>query len=128
MKKRILSMIITLALVFGCGAMQAFAADAKVTASLPADKKTVSSGYAAFTATNMFGKVYDISKYPIRYQVMGSNNPSSGTTDVATSVTIVPGASSSKSVNTSYNSYKIVLTGWSVDHAVKGCIGYGYVE
>ncbi len=39
MKKRILSMIITLALVFGCGAMQAFAADAKVTASLPADKK-----------------------------------------------------------------------------------------
>ena len=128
MKKRILSMIITLALVFGCGALQAFAADAKVTASLPADKKTVSSGYAAFQATNMFGNVYSISKYPIKYQVKGSNNPSSGIGYAVITVIIVPGASSSKKVDKAYNSYKITLTGWDVDHAVKGCIGYGYVE
>ncbi len=128
MKKRIFSMIITLALVFGCGAMQVFATDAKITTSLPADKKTVSSGYAAFQATNMFGNVYSVSKYPIKYQVMGSNNPGSGIGYEVTTVIIAPGASSSKKVDKAYNSYKITLTGWDVDHAVKGCIGYGYVE
>ena len=127
MKKRILSMIITLALVFGCGAMQAFATDAKVTASLPADKKTVSSGYAAFTATNMFGKVYDISKYPIKFQTVGKNSLSD-TAKQEASFNCAVGCENSCSVKNQYNMHKIVLTCWKVNQADKGSIGYGYIE
>ncbi len=127
MKKRILSMIITLALVFGCGAMQAFAADAKVTASLPADKKTVSSGYAAFQASSMFGKVYPISKYHVKFQAVGTNNTGITGKPVA-DMNVAVSCNYTKAINANYNMYKIVISGWDVDHAVKGCVGYGYLE
>ena len=127
MKKRILSMIITLALVFGCGAMQAFAADAKVTASLPADKKTVSSGYAAFQATNMFGKVYDISKYPIKVQSMGINRSGEVAKEEAVFNCAV-GCEYSLPFRGRYNMHKVVLTCWNINAPAKGSIGYGYIE
>ena len=127
MKKRILSMIITLALVFGCGAMQVFATDAKVTASLPATKKVVTSGYAVFSASKIYGYAYDISKHNIAFTAYGKNNIS-GSEVRETGFICAPGASNSSQAGMSHSMHRIEIRGDEGGKSVTGCIGYGYIE
>lgn len=112
--------------MFLCCNSKVSAAWAQVTAVLPADKTTVSLGYAAFVAGNMYCQTNKISEYPIKFQAIRSND--STKEGIAYEQVIVNvGQEVTINVYDTYNYHKIRLTGWNINSAVKGCIGYGYI-
>lgn len=106
--------------------MDSNAANAQVTASLPSTAKTVSSGVKLFEASSMYGYVYPVSEYPIKFTSYGGNTTS--VTNLEKTFVVNVGQSASAGFSSSYNYHKITLTGWNINSAVKGCIGYGYIE
>lgn len=112
-------------LFLGCNT-RASAAWAQVTAVLPADKTTVSSGYAMFVARDMFCQTNKISDYPIKFQAIRSSNGTDGGFAYE-QVIVNVGQEVTWNVKDDANYHKIRLTGWNIDSPVKGCIGYGYI-
>lgn len=124
--KGFLGIILALGMIAGIQC-KTYAEWAQVTAVLPATEKTVSSEYALFKPTEMYGSVSNVSAYPIKFQAIGSNNTTSSG-EVVAEININVGRESTIPVNSNYNYQKITLTGWNINSAVKGCIGYGYIE
>lgn len=125
MKKGIITLIVVGVLFFCCNA-KVSAAWAQVTAVLPADKTTVSSGYAMFAAENMFCQTNKISAYPIKFESIRSDD-STKVGSVYEQVVVNVGQEVTWKVQDDSNYHKIRLTGWNINSAVKGCIGYGYI-
>lgn len=125
MQKGIITLIVVGVLFFCCNA-RVSAAWAQVTAVLPADKTTVSSGYALFAAEDMFCQTNKISAYPIKFEAIKSSNGIDAGTPYQ-QVVVNVGQEVTWDVGDGSNYHKIRLTGWNINSAVKGCIGYGYI-
>ena len=124
--KGFLGIILALGMIAGIQC-KTYAEWAQVTAVLPATEKTVSSEYALFKPTEMYGSVSNVSAYPIKFQAMGANSINGQKYQVCY-MNINVGQESTIPVNSNYNYQSITLTGWNINSAVKGCIGYGYIE
>lgn len=125
MKKGIITLIVVGVLFFCCNA-KVSAAWAQVTAVLPADKTTVSSGYAMFIAKDMFCQTNKISAYPIKFQAIRTNDSTKAGEEYK-QVVVNVGQEVTWDVYDEQNYHKIRLTGWNINSAVKDCIGYGYI-
>lgn len=126
MKKKCVLTILVVGLLFLCCNTKVSAAWAQVTAVLPADKTTVSSGYAAFVAGDMYGSVNSISRYPIKFQAI-RNDKATGEGTAYQQAVVNVGQEYTCDVTDFTNYHKIRLTGWNINSAEKGCIGYGYI-
>lgn len=126
MRRKSMITVVVITLLFICCNTKVSAAWAQVTASLPANKKTVSSGYAMFVAGDMYGNVNKISRYPIKFQAIRS---STGTGDGEAYAQMVVNVGQEYTIDvTDYMNYhKIRITGWNINSAEKNCIGYGYI-
>lgn len=124
-KKSIVPLILIVVLFIVCNT-KVSAAWAQVTAVLPADKKTVSSGFAMFVAEDMYCQTNKISAYPIKFEAIRSSS-GVGEGEKYDQVIVNVGQEVTWKVPDGSNYHKIRLTGWNINSAVKGCIGYGYI-
>ncbi|MCM1495439.1 MAG: hypothetical protein NC089_06525 [Bacteroides sp.] len=124
-KKSMVTLILIVVLFIVCNT-KVSAAWAQVTAVLPADKKTVSSGFAMFVAEDMYCQTNKISDYPIKFEAIRSND-STVEGKAYNQVIVNVGQEVTWDVHDEFNYHKIRLTGWNINSAVKGCIGYGYI-
>lgn len=124
-KKSMVTLILIVVLFIVCNT-KVSAAWAQVTAVLPADKKTVSSGYAMFVAGDMYCQTNKISAYPIKFEAIG-NDTADGDGIAYKQAIVNVGQEYTCNVRNYMNYHKIRLTGWNINSAVKDCIGYGYI-
>lgn len=118
--------IVFICLFFVVCKIDSNASTIQVSASLPSNVKTVSSGVKMFEASLMYGITYSDSRYPVKFIDYGRNG-TTGSFYNEKSFTINVGQSASAPVDNIYNYHKITLTGWNVNSAVQNYVGYGYI-